>query len=146
MWQHLAKESFPTLFAITDSKDAWIVDMWEDEGELVHWSPCFSRQFYDWELEMVEDFLRRIQKHAIWCEIEDRMTWSASRNMKFSVKAFYSFLSLGDVEAFPIRVIGKPWVPTRFEFFAWELSWGRTMTLDCLKIRGISLVNESFLC
>ena len=29
------KESFLTLFAITDSKDAWVVNMWEDEGEVI---------------------------------------------------------------------------------------------------------------
>ncbi|RVW74518.1 putative 3,4-dihydroxy-2-butanone kinase [Vitis vinifera] len=118
-------------------------NMWEDEGELVHWSPYFSRQFYDWELEMVEDFLRRIQKHAIWCEIEDRMTWSASRNMKFSVKAFYSFLSLGDVEAFPIRVIGKPWVPTRFEFLHGSYH-GKNHDFRLLENKGDFFVGDAF--
>ena len=42
---------------------------------------------------MVEVFLRRIQKHSIKREIEDKMIWSALRNGKFSVKDFYSFLT-----------------------------------------------------
>lgn len=89
------KESFLTLFAITDSKDAWVVNMWEDEGDLGHWSPCFSRHFHYWKLEMVEAFLWRIQRHLIKCEMGDRMTWSISKSGKFSVKAFYFFLSPG---------------------------------------------------
>ena len=32
------------------------------------------------------------------------MTWSASRNEKFSAKAFYSFLTPRGVEAFPVKV------------------------------------------
>ena len=69
---------------------------------------CFLRQFHDWELEMVEAFSCRIQKHLIWCKMEDRMIWSASRNGKFSVKAFHSFLASGGTETFPARVVWNP--------------------------------------
>ncbi|RVW56059.1 hypothetical protein CK203_107423 [Vitis vinifera] len=46
--------AFPTLFAIANSKDALVVDMWEQDGDLCRWHPSFSRQFHDWEVEMVE--------------------------------------------------------------------------------------------
>ena len=87
---------------------------------------------------MVEVFLRRIQKHSIKREIEDKMIWSALRNGKFSVKDFYSFLTL--------RVVWNLWVLTRFGFFSWEASWGRILTLNCLKRGGVSLVNRCFIC
>ena len=74
------KRVFPPLFVIIDSKDEWVANMREDESELGHWSLCFSRQCYDWELEMMEAFLRRIQKHSIKREMENRMTWSVSKN------------------------------------------------------------------
>ncbi|RVW65336.1 hypothetical protein CK203_058121 [Vitis vinifera] len=50
----LLKVPFPTLFAIANSKDALVVDMWEQDGDLCRWHPSFSRQFHDWEVEMVE--------------------------------------------------------------------------------------------
>lgn len=47
----LQKESFTTLFSITNSKDSLVADKWEQNGNLGHWHPCFSRQFHDLELE-----------------------------------------------------------------------------------------------
>lgn len=55
------------------------------------------------------------------------------KERKFSAKAFYSFLTLGGAEAFPMRVVWNLWVPTIFGFSAWEASWG---TLDRLKKMG----------
>ena len=37
------RESFPELYSITSSKDAWVSDLWEDGG----WSPRFMRQLHD---------------------------------------------------------------------------------------------------
>ena len=34
----------------------------------------------------------------------------------------------------------------RFGFFAWEASWGRILTLDRLRRRGVPLVNRCFMC
>ena len=41
------RDAFLSLFAITSSKDAWVVDVW-DGGS---WVPRFIKQFNDWELE-----------------------------------------------------------------------------------------------
>ena len=43
------RESFLELYSIAFSKDAWVSDLWEDGG----WSPRFTRQLHDWELEKV---------------------------------------------------------------------------------------------
>ena len=34
----------------------------------------------------------------------------------------------------------------KLSFFAWEASWGRVLTLDCLQKRGWALANICFLC
>ena len=47
---------------------------------------------------------------------------------------------------FPSRSIWNPIVPPKLGFFAWEASWGKVLTLDQLKKRGITLVNRCFLC
>ena len=44
-------ETFPSLFALVNSKDAWVVDCWDYLGEEGWWNPRFSRSFNDWEVE-----------------------------------------------------------------------------------------------
>nr|CAN69266.1 hypothetical protein VITISV_043642 [Vitis vinifera] len=43
--------SFPSLFALAVSKDAWVKDVWRCNEGGGSWSPLFSRPFNDWELE-----------------------------------------------------------------------------------------------
>ncbi|RVW94842.1 putative ribonuclease H protein [Vitis vinifera] len=43
--------SFPSLFALAVSKDAWVKDVWRCNEGVGSWSPLFSRPFNDWELE-----------------------------------------------------------------------------------------------
>ena len=47
---------------------------------------------------------------------------------------------------FPWHSIWNPIVPPKMGFFAWEASWGKVLTLDQLKRRGLTLVNRCFLC
>ena len=49
--------SFPLLFSFATSKEAWVDNVQEVEGEMVMWNPCFSRHFQDWEMDNVEEFL-----------------------------------------------------------------------------------------
>ncbi|RVX09572.1 hypothetical protein CK203_012400 [Vitis vinifera] len=49
--------SFPSLFSFATSKEAWVDNVQEVEGEMVMWNPCFSRHFQDWEMDNVEEFL-----------------------------------------------------------------------------------------
>ena len=49
--------AFPTLFAISTSKDVWVKNVWsfiEGEGS---WSPPFSKPFNDWEMDGANSFL-----------------------------------------------------------------------------------------
>lgn len=47
-------ESFSSLFALFLSKEAWMADVWNPEGEGGGWTPQFSRAFNDWEWECVK--------------------------------------------------------------------------------------------
>ena len=40
-------DSFPSLYALVDFKDAWVVDCWDSLGEEGGWNPRFSRSFND---------------------------------------------------------------------------------------------------
>ena len=64
-------ESFPSLFSISLSKEAWVSDVWNPDGDGGGWTPFFSRAFNDWEVELVEHFLQKIQVFKVQREGED---------------------------------------------------------------------------
>ena len=66
-------ESFPSLFSISLSKNAWVLDVWNSVGDGDGWTPLFARAFNDWEIEEVEHFLQRIQAFRVQREEEDRV-------------------------------------------------------------------------
>ena len=66
-------ESFPSLFSISLSKDAWVSDVWNPDSDGEGWTPLFSRAFNDWEIEMVERFMLKIQAFRVQREDEDRV-------------------------------------------------------------------------
>ena len=83
-------ESFPSLFTLSSSKEAWVADVWNPKGEEDGWTPLFSRVFNDWELDLVERFLQKIQATRVHRAVEDRVIWTASRCRTFSVKSLDS--------------------------------------------------------
>ena len=107
------RESFPKLYSIAFSKDAWVSDLWEDCG----WSLRFTRQLHDWELEEVQAFLGRLLVHPLFVETDDVMVWLPTKDGAFSVKSFYSSLVNRRVEPFPYGIVWNSWVPSRISFF-----------------------------
>ena len=47
-------EVFPSLFALSDSKEAWVANLWEHRGESGNWNFRFVRKLNDWELGAME--------------------------------------------------------------------------------------------
>ncbi|RVW63723.1 putative ribonuclease H protein [Vitis vinifera] len=129
-------ESFPSLFAISLDKDAWILDVWSPDDVGDGWTPIFSRAFNDWEIEMVERFMLKIQAFRVQREDKDKMVWTASKSGAFSVKSLYSMLEPGGSLLFPCGSIWKANVPPKVAFFVWEASWGKILTLEQLQRRG----------
>ena len=62
------------------------------------------------------------------------------------MKLLYTALESGTSISFPWSNIWKAWVQPRINFFAWEVTWGKFLTLDQVQKRGWSLVNRCFLC
>ena len=55
---------------------------------------------------------------------------------KFFVKQFYTVLELRVVISFLTQLVWNSWVLYRVNFFAWEASWGKNLTLDQLQKQG----------
>ncbi|RVW38691.1 hypothetical protein CK203_077479 [Vitis vinifera] len=77
---------FPSLYALVDSKDAWVADCWDSLGEEGGWNPRFSRSFNDWEVEVVESFLLTLQGKRLVFDFEDRV--SCFRGTSFGALVF----------------------------------------------------------
>ena len=71
---------------------------------------------------------------------EDRVRWI------FSIKSLYNSLQPVSLVSFPSKIIWNSCVQPKLSFFAWEASWERVLTLDCLQKRGWALANRCFLC
>ena len=46
---------FPSLFALTDSIVACLVDLWVQLGPREYWNLCFTQPLSDWELDELGD-------------------------------------------------------------------------------------------
>ena len=47
---------------------------------------------------------------------------------------------------FPYRLVWNSVVPSKLGVIAWEDTWGKVLTLDQLKRRGMTLMNRCFMC
>ncbi|RVW78806.1 hypothetical protein CK203_050975 [Vitis vinifera] len=84
-----------------------VEEMWDQSSGQGNWNLNFLRDFNDWELDTVGEFLHMLRGHKPSLE-EDSVLWS----------------------------IWVARVPTKVAFFAWEATWGKVLTLDRLQRRG----------
>ena len=138
--------AFPTLFNLAAHKDARVADVWDFSREDGGWFLVFFRPLNDWEVAEVERFLLLLHNKKIRPFQEDRLLLKETLTSGFLVSLMYRKLRYTPPTDFPWQSIWNPIVPPKLGFFAWEVSWGKVLTLDQLKRRGISLVNRCCLC
>ena len=74
---------------------AWVSEVWNPVGDGIGWTPLFARAFNDWEIDLVERLLQKIQAFRVQREEEDRVIWTTSNNRAFSVSSLYSMMEPG---------------------------------------------------
>ena len=77
---------------------------------------------------------------------EDKILLKNDKEKGFSVKSMYRCFDPSPASDFLYRLIWNPVVPPKIGVFAWEATWGKVLTLDQLKRRGMILVNRCFMC
>ena len=77
---------------------------------------------------------------------EDQLLLKGVKGAVFSARLMYKKLVHSPPIAFPSYSIWNPIVRPKIGFFAWEASWGKLLTLDQLKRRGVTLAHRCFLC
>ena len=118
--------TFPSLYSMAAQKEMMVADVWEEGG----WSPSFTREFNDWELEEVERFFNFLGGKKVLHEMDDRLSMIKAKDGRFTVKFMYKLLSVSSDATFPFKSIWNPCVPSKVGFFAWEAYWGKILTLD----------------
>ena len=96
--------------------------MWNPDGVGDGWTPLFSRALNDWEIEMVERFMLKIQVFRVQREDKDKVVWTASKSGDLSIKSFYSILEPRGSALFSYDSIWRAYMPPKVAFFAWEAS------------------------
>ena len=112
-------ESFPSLFALSAEKEAWVADVWDPLAK-GGWNPYFSRALNDWEVEEAEIFLERLHKKGLLGDVDDMVVWIETKSGKFLVKSFYLTLETDCPVLFPSSCIWNVWVQPKISFFEWE--------------------------
>ena len=138
--------SFPSLYRLANSKGAKVAEFWVASGSGEGWNFSFGRHFQGWELEEVQGFLATVNPQSINPNLTDRLWWKKEKNGSFSVKTCFELLEGGSQQSVPIKMLWNPTVPTKVGFFAWEVWWGKILTMDQLKNRGFSLASRCVFC
>ena len=121
--------------------------LWQHSNERGGWNPNFPRPLNDWEIVIVERFLARLQVKVVDEDKEDKVCWVETKSEIFSVKSLYASLETGGAVQFPTSVVWNAWVQPKASFFAWEVTWGKALTLDQLQRRGgLWLIVISYVC
>ena len=84
----------------------------------------------------MEHFLARFQVKVVNEDKEDTVCRVKAKSEIFFVKSLYASLETRSAVQFPTSVVWNAWVPPKVSFFAWEVTWGKALTLDQLQRRG----------
>ena len=137
---------FPNLFNIATNKEAKVAEIWDSREGDGCWSPTFLRSLNDWELEEMTRFLLILHDHNFRPTGVDKLSLKNATDKGFSVKNMYKGYDVSPALDFPHRLVWNPVAPPKTGVFAWEAAWGKVLTLDQLKRRGMTFANRCFMC
>ena len=137
---------FPNLFNIATNREAKVAEIWDSRVGDGCWSPTFIRPLNDWELEELSSFLLFLHGLKIRSTGVDKLSLKNAIDKGFSVKSMYKGFDGSPALEFPHRLVWNSVAPPKTGFFAWEASWGKVLTIDQLKRRGMIFANRCFMC
>ena len=99
---------FPSLYAISLDKKAWLADEWSHFGGGV-WAPRFSRRINDWQVIEVERLLLRLQGRRVYSDVEDEVIWTKAMTEDSQLSLFIRIWIQKDVKNFLQTSFGILW-------------------------------------
>ena len=88
-------------------------EVWFASSDGDCWAPHFASRLNDWEMDIAERFLLRLQRWRVSRDEEDKLVWLGAKNGKFSVKRLVERVELGRQLDFPSNVIWNSWIPPK---------------------------------
>ena len=108
--------SFPSLYALSNSKGAMASELWENIGGNGVWNPKFIRGFNDWELECIQIFLGLLNSKKANPQKRDNLVWKVAKNGSLMVKENFTHLERGSRPLVPVKLLWNSCVPTKVSF------------------------------
>ena len=94
----------------------------------------------------VERFLLRLQGRRVYGDVEDQVVWTKAKMEDFMLSLFTRHWNQKDYGIFLQELFGILWCLQGCVFSAWEATWKKALTLDCIQRRGFYLANRCYLC
>ena len=101
------KVSFPSLFALAPSKEAWEREYLSSETSGGGWNPIFSRPFSDQDVEKAEMLLCGLRRYTLEDEAANEVRWKLMNPGVFTVKSMYKALQMSTIEPFPWHMVWR---------------------------------------
>ena len=83
---------------------------------------------------------------GIQSNLQDSLIWKVTSSGSYTVKACYLHPKGGVNHEAPVKILWNPCVPTKVGFFAWEVWWGKVLTMEQVKRRGHQLASKCSFC
>ena len=97
--------SFPSLYALVDSKGVMASELWENTGGNAVWNLRFIRGFNDWELS-IQIFLGLLySKKANNPQERDNLVWKVAKNDSFTAQGNFTHLERGIRPLVPVKLL-----------------------------------------
>uniref|UniRef100_A0A2N9EHM7 Reverse transcriptase zinc-binding domain-containing protein n=1 Tax=Fagus sylvatica TaxID=28930 RepID=A0A2N9EHM7_FAGSY len=140
------KDSYPVLFECTSNKAATIRDVLLRVQGRQDWNVTFTRNFNDWEMDLVVSFLNLLQSNIPAMEVEDGLWWKLKKTGRFNTRSYYEALRDPPQVDFPWKSIWRSKALRWASFFVWTAAWNKVWTCDNLRKRGHILPSWCCMC
>ena len=107
----LLRHSFAILFDLAVNKFETVADVWDQTVRNGNWILNLSRDFHDWEVDLVVALLNSLQKERVSSKL-DKISWKGPIGCTFYVSEAFKVLILRVTPLFPIKGILVHCVPT----------------------------------
>ena len=140
--------TFPSVYGIVSNKEASVASSLERLGieDRRSWNVLFIRRPNDWEMGVVDEFLRTLGSNLPPTVNGDRMRWKLTKNGAFNIRSFYNKLRNPLPIIFPWKGVWKVKAPRRVSFFVWTAVWDKILTGDNLRGRRMVFVDWCIMC
>ena len=110
------------------------------------WIPSFVRPLNDWEIDEAQNFLCLLSSRLVKQEEKDKLFWKGDKEGRYTDKANVVRLEKVSGWSAPVNMLWNSCVPPKVCFYAWEVWWGKVLTMKHLKKRGFQLASRCPLC